>query len=312
MLSLQFAQASSTGRPQYVGMVKDNVTSNSVVNEFNIQHEDFPALPGAPGGGRPRGGGGGGGGGIVGDLDGQMPPQSSTPNSAAIQAILQHPFGSVSSSTDANSLNSLASLSQQLSSVINTSIGGAGGGSSSSSSSTSGVQNVSISSPPSAGGIQVVSSSTSGMPPSTRPASTESSGSGVPPLSSNNPGGQVTNQLGTGFLGGGNLGPNALASVKKQPGGAGANAASNNPTLGNTSSGVHLTKDGHIANIPPGMLTDQYGMAGLVALLQSTEQNSNLFSLSIGCDITNINLNLNSKEYVYLLNQKLELTLILF
>lgn len=41
------SQNSSSGRPAYVGMVKDNVTNNSSSNEFNIQSEDFPALPGS-------------------------------------------------------------------------------------------------------------------------------------------------------------------------------------------------------------------------------------------------------------------------
>lgn len=226
-------------------MVKDNVTNNSVVNEFNIQHEDFPALPGAPGGGVARGG-----------TEGQ-PPQSSTPNSASIQSILQHPFGSVSTTTDVlSSNNPLASLSQQLSSAINTSSVGSG----SSSSTTASGQNPSLSNP---------QASNSGTGPSTRPASTESiSGQQQQPSSQ-----QVSNSSDR----------NALSGKKLS-------------NTGNTSSGVHITKDGHIANIPPGMLNDHYGMAGLVALLQSTESNQNLFSIAIGCDISTINLNLKSKE----------------
>ncbi|UXI15353.1 hypothetical protein NH340_JMT01296 [Sarcoptes scabiei] len=41
---------STIGRPAYVGMVKDNVNNQSGSNEFNIQSEDFPALPGASSG----------------------------------------------------------------------------------------------------------------------------------------------------------------------------------------------------------------------------------------------------------------------
>ncbi|OTF75014.1 hypothetical protein BLA29_003558 [Euroglyphus maynei] len=47
-----FSQQTSTiGRPAYVGIMKDNVTNQSGSNEFNIQSEDFPALPGASPGG---------------------------------------------------------------------------------------------------------------------------------------------------------------------------------------------------------------------------------------------------------------------
>ena len=63
---------------------------NAVTNEFNIQSEDFPALPGAPPGGQAR---------------------PTTPNSAQLQA-LHASFGAPGS--DAVVVNTLASLTQQM------------------------------------------------------------------------------------------------------------------------------------------------------------------------------------------------------
>ena len=127
----------------------------------------------------------------------------------------------------------------------------------------------------SSGSNQNNNSSSSQRPDSTESSQTQSS-------SNNNNQNSVTNslqQLSSGTLQGNTAGSGS--------GGAGS---------GKKWSGVQLTADGHLANIPPGMLTDQYGMAGLVALLANTENNQSLFSLAIGYDISSINLNLNSKE----------------
>lgn len=188
----KFAQSSSSGRPAYVGMVKDNVTSNSTNNEFNIQSEDFPALPGA----------------------------------SNVGSSLH--FGSAPD-------------------------GSSGGGPSSTLGSLNPVVNV-TNNTNSGGGVGTVGSNN-------LVGSNDNDSSGDSPLNN----GQPT-----------------------------SNANSNKK------SGIQVSKDGHVSNIPPGMLTDKYGMAGLLALMQNSETNSNLMSLALGFDISTINLNLNSKEYAAL------------
>lgn len=221
--TINFSQSSTAGRQPYVGLLKDNVGVAPTSNEFSIQSEDFPALPGAPSG----------------SGHSQRP---TSPTSASLHAALaHHSFGAAD--VVVNQLGSYST--QQISAAA-------------------GVLGTSSSASNSAG-----TSGTSGS--NVRPDSTESS---------------QTQSSGTG---GG-------ASGSGNNSGSGASGAAGG---GKKTSGVQLTKDGHLANIPPGMLTDQYGMAGLVALLANTESNQNLFSLAIGYDISSINLNLNSKERIY-------------
>ncbi|KAI2798641.1 CCR4-NOT transcription complex subunit 2 [Blomia tropicalis] len=248
--------SNSVGRPAYVGMVKE-VVGNSSVNEFNIQSEDFPALPGALGG-RTTGpcdiGGGGGGGG--------NPRPPSTPNSS-----LLHQFGSnLQSSHQDNS--TLGPMSQQLQ-----------GSSTGNSNMTPSTSSSMVSTTTSTG-----SSVSTGNPCiSTRPDSTDSCAQSTG--NSNNQGTLTVSSS-----------SNNNVSVSASNSGSTSNSRT---SVGDKKSSVQITKDGNITNIPPGMLTDQFGMAGLVSLLQSTESSTNLFSLAIGYDITTINLNLNSKDRIY-------------
>lgn len=163
-------------------MVKDNVTSNSTNNEFNIQSEDFPALPGA----------------------------SNVTNTLHF-----------STNSDA------------------------GGGQSSTLGSLNPVVNV-----------------------------------------PNNP-----NNNGNNLTGSSNDSSDNTGSSMNN-----GQQANSGQCSSNNKSSIQVSKDGHVTNIPPGMLTDQYGMAGLLAIMQNAKTNSNLMSLAVGFDISTINLNLNSKE----------------
>ncbi len=46
------------------------------------------------------------------------------------------------------------------------------------------------------------------------------------------------------------------------------------------------------------MVTDQFGMAGLLTFIWAAERNPNLVILAPGIDLTTLGLNLNSPEYV--------------
>lgn len=53
---------------------------------------------------------------------------------------------------------------------------------------------------------------------------------------------------------------------------------------------------GTVTNIPPGMLTDQYGIAGMLAFLHHAETDPAIVSMALGYDLNNLGLNLNSSE----------------
>lgn len=156
------SQSSGSGRPAYVGMVKDNVTTNSTSNEFNIQSEDFPALPG------------------------------SNPN--------LHFGGNQHENSALNSASTVMSL---------------------------GANNM-----------------TAGMG--------HHSG--------------LINNSGAGD-----------ANIKYKR-------------------GIQTNKDGRVTNIPSGMVTDQFGMVGLLTFIRAAESDPTLVSLALGTDLTTLGLNLNSNE----------------
>ena len=56
---------------------------------------------------------------------------------------------------------------------------------------------------------------------------------------------------------------------------------------------------GQVSNIPPSMVTDQFGMVGLLMFIRAAETNSELLSLAQGSDLTTLGLNLNSPENLY-------------
>lgn len=60
--------------------------------------------------------------------------------------------------------------------------------------------------------------------------------------------------------------------------------------------GIQTHPDGLVTNIPPGMLNDQYGMAGLLTFLRTLDSDPSIVALALGHDLTNLGLNLNSSD----------------
>ena len=56
---------------------------------------------------------------------------------------------------------------------------------------------------------------------------------------------------------------------------------------------------GLVTNIPPSMVTDQFGMIGLLTFIRAAETDPNLVSLALGADLTTLGLNLNSEVNLY-------------
>ncbi|XP_067945931.1 CCR4-NOT transcription complex subunit 2-like [Watersipora subatra] len=63
--------------------------------------------------------------------------------------------------------------------------------------------------------------------------------------------------------------------------------------------GVQTLQDGTVRNIPSGMLTDQYGMVGLLTFIRAADTDANLVALAPGVDLTSLGLNLNSVDNLY-------------
>ena len=51
-----------------------------------------------------------------------------------------------------------------------------------------------------------------------------------------------------------------------------------------------------MTNIPPGMVTDQFGMVGLLTFIRAAEADPQLISVALGCDLMTLGLNLNTSE----------------
>ncbi|CAJ0958700.1 unnamed protein product, partial [Mesorhabditis belari] len=64
---------------------------------------------------------------------------------------------------------------------------------------------------------------------------------------------------------------------------------------GSIRTGIITHPDGEVSNIPPGMLNDQYGMAGLVTYLRAVD-NPAIVALALGHDLTTLGLNLNAPD----------------
>uniref|UniRef100_T2M3N6 CCR4-NOT transcription complex subunit 2 n=1 Tax=Hydra vulgaris TaxID=6087 RepID=T2M3N6_HYDVU len=64
-------------------------------------------------------------------------------------------------------------------------------------------------------------------------------------------------------------------------------------------SGIQTNSSGVITNIPSGMVTDQFGMIGLLTFIRAAETEPNLVTLALGSDLTTLGLNLNSTESLY-------------
>ncbi|XP_071943010.1 CCR4-NOT transcription complex subunit 2-like isoform X1 [Antedon mediterranea] len=64
----------------------------------------------------------------------------------------------------------------------------------------------------------------------------------------------------------------------------------------NVKKGVQIHPDGKITNIPAGMVTDPFGMVGLLTFIRAAETDANLVQLALGSDLTTLGLNLNSPD----------------
>ncbi|XP_077866379.1 uncharacterized protein LOC144354111, partial [Saccoglossus kowalevskii] len=49
--------------------------------------------------------------------------------------------------------------------------------------------------------------------------------------------------------------------------------------------GIQMHQDGKITNIPGGMVTDQFGMVGLLTFIKAAETDPNLVALALGSDL---------------------------
>lgn len=58
----------------------------------------------------------------------------------------------------------------------------------------------------------------------------------------------------------------------------------------------HLPPAGRVTNIPIGMVTDQFGMIGLLTFIRAAETDPGMVHLALGSDLTTLGLNLNSPE----------------
>ncbi|XP_038873222.1 CCR4-NOT transcription complex subunit 2-like isoform X2 [Salvelinus namaycush] len=56
---------------------------------------------------------------------------------------------------------------------------------------------------------------------------------------------------------------------------------------------------GRVTNIPRGMVTDQFGMIGLLTFIRAAETDPGMVHLALGSDLTTLGLNLNSPENLY-------------
>lgn len=78
-----------------------------------------------------------------------------------------------------------------------------------------------------------------------------------------------------------------------------ATTNNNSSSSGNMSKGVQISNDGRVTNIPSSMVTDQFGMIGLLAFLRAAETDPNLASVTFGTDLTALGLNLTATEKLY-------------
>lgn len=65
---------------------------------------------------------------------------------------------------------------------------------------------------------------------------------------------------------------------------------------GPTHSGSPAAPAGRVTNIPIGMVTDQFGMIGLLTFIRAAETDPGMVHLALGSDLTTLGLNLNSPE----------------
>ncbi|KAK0396250.1 hypothetical protein QR680_001638 [Steinernema hermaphroditum] len=61
--------------------------------------------------------------------------------------------------------------------------------------------------------------------------------------------------------------------------------------------GIKTHPDGSVTNIPPTMLADQFGMAGLLTFIRAIDSDRSIIQLALGSDLTNLGLNINASDY---------------
>jgi len=87
--------------------------------------------------------------------------------------------------------------------------------------------------------------------------------------------------------------------------GAGGDMAPGAPTGGPLNDiqrqqrGIQTFPDGTVTNIPPSMVTDQFGMIGLLTFIRAAETDQHLVSLALGADLTSLGLNLNQEPKLH-------------
>merc|ERR1712150_467246 len=82
-------------------------------------------------------------------------------------------------------------------------------------------------------------------------------------------------------------------------GGTGSSHFNQQQTNGQHKRGIQTSPDGRVTNIPQSMVTDQFGMIGLLTFIRAAETDPNLVSLALGADLTTLGLNLNSEVNLY-------------
>lgn len=91
----------------------------------------------------------------------------------------------------------------------------------------------------------------------------------------------------------------ALKDVAKDARFSAVESKSNSSNHKQTPRGIQTSPSGMISNIPKGMVTDQFGMIGLLTFIRAAETEPNLVTLALGSDLTTLGLNLNSPESLY-------------
>ncbi|KAM6985357.1 CCR4-NOT transcription complex subunit 2-like isoform 2-T2 [Aplochiton taeniatus] len=89
--------------------------------------------------------------------------------------------------------------------------------------------------------------------------------------------------------------PASTTDGPKFPGDKSSTAPSNNQQK----KGIQVLPDGRVTNIPGGMVTDQFGMIGLLTFIRAAETDPGMVHLALGSDLTTLGLNLNSPENLY-------------
>ncbi|PAV63379.1 hypothetical protein WR25_06316 [Diploscapter pachys] len=113
-----------------------------------------------------------------------------------------------------------------------------------------------------------------------------------PPQSQQGPGSATPNQLQANLI---SQAPQNLMTAASETFNAVSDAQGSRPGA-EPLKGIITRPDGEVSNIPPPMLCDQFGMAGLLTYLRSVD-NPPIVSLALGYDLTTLGLNLNLSEF---------------